>query len=243
MKKQITLVVGASGATGKQLVEHLLKLNQTVRIIIRASAKIPDSWQKHEQLTIITGNITEMGLGEMESHIQDCHAVASCLGHNLSLKGIYGKPRRLVTDSVRMLCDAIEVHAPAKPVKFVLMNTAGNRNRGINEPVSFGQRLLTGLIRILLPPHVDNEQAADFLRLNINQKHPSIEWVAVRPDSLIDEDHVSDYQLFASPTRSAIFNPGKTSRINVGHFMARLITDDELWNQWKGQMPVIYNAD
>jgi hypothetical protein len=27
----------------------------------------------------------------------------------------------------------------------------------------------------------------------------------------------------------------------VGHFMADLITEDALWQQWKGQMPVIYN--
>ncbi len=33
-----------------------------------------------------------------------------------------------------------------------------------------------------------------------------------------------------------------TSRINVGHFMADLITDEEIWNRWKGQMPVIYNV-
>lgn len=34
---------------------------------------------------------------------------------------------------------------------------------------------------------------------------------------------------------------GETSRINVAHFMADLITDDGLWSRWKGQMPVIYN--
>jgi hypothetical protein len=68
-----------------------------------------------------------------------------------------------------------------------------------------------------------------------------IEWVAVRPDSLIDEDRVTEYEVHPSPIRSATFNPGKTSRINVGRFMADLITDDDLWNRWKGQMPVIYN--
>jgi hypothetical protein len=29
---------------------------------------------------------------------------------------------------------------------------------------------------------------------------------------------------------------GSTSRINVAHFMARLITDDDLWTRWQGQM-------
>jgi hypothetical protein len=96
------------------------------------------------------------------------------------------------------------------------------------------------LIRLLVPPHRDNEQAADYLRIQIGQQDRAIEWAAVRPDTLINEDEVTEYEVHPSPTRSAIFDAGKTSRINVGHFMAELITDDELWNRWKGQMPVIY---
>ena len=46
-----------------------------------------------------------------------------------------------------------------------------------------------------------------------------------------------------SPIRSAIFDAGKTSRINVGCFMADLIGDEEVWNQWMGKMPVIYNRE
>ena len=42
-------------------------------------------------------------------------------------------------------------------------------------------------------------------------------------------------------SEAPFFNAGKTSRINVGNFMANLINDDDLWNKWKGQMPVIYN--
>jgi hypothetical protein len=123
------------------------------------------------------------------------------------------------------------------------MNTAGNRNRDIGEPVSVRQRIVIGLLRLLLPPHTDNEQAADFLRVKIGQQHPYLEWTAVRPDTLIDEEKVTEYSLYKSPIRSAIFNPGKTSRINVGHFMANLISDNNLWERWKGQMPVIYNDD
>ncbi len=28
---------------------------------------------------------------------------------------------------------------------------------------------------------------------------------------------------------------------DIGHFMADLITNNNIWNKWKGQMPVIYN--
>ena len=65
--------------------------------------------------------------------------------------------------------------------------------------------------------------------------------MVVRPDSLIDEIIVTDYEVFPSPTRSAIFNSGTTSRINVGHFMMDLVLDRDTWQRWKGKMPVIYN--
>ncbi|MFV0537797.1 MAG: NAD(P)-dependent oxidoreductase [Dysgonomonas sp.] len=236
-----TLVVGASGATGKQLVKQLLDMGQNIKVIVRSSANIPDSWKENERIQIIRANVLDISKDEMAGHLKDCGAVASCLGHNMTRKGIFGEPRKLVTDAVRLLCEAIEQSSGDKPVKFVLMNTAGNTNRDINESVSLGHKVLIGLIRLILPPQSDNEKAADFLRLNVGQNSPIIEWVAVRPDSLIDEEKVTDYKMYASPTRSALFNPVKTSRINVAHVMAKLIVDSDLWNEWKGQMPVVYN--
>ena len=63
----------------------------------------------------------------------------------------------------------------------------------------------------------------------------------VRPDNLIDEPEITEFAVHPSPIRSAIFDAGVTSRINVGCFMADLISDDDTWNKWKGKMPVIYN--
>lgn len=117
------------------------------------------------------------------------------------------------------------------------------QNRDLNEPASLRENLLLRLLRLLLPPHADNEDAADYLRSRIGQNHAYIGWVTVRPDTLIDRERVTEYETHPSPTRSALFNPGKTSRINVGHFMAQLLTKNDLWDQWKGKMPVIYNKD
>ncbi len=236
------LVVGASGATGKLLVEQLLKAGQKIKVIVRSTGNIPDSWSNNDHITLIKSDIAKIGVDEMAKHLADCQAVASCLGHNLTWKGIYGKPRKLVADSVQLFCEATLKNSPEKPIKFILMNTAGNSNRDLDERISVGQKIVIGLLRLLLPPHPDNEKAADYLRVNIGQNNPYVEWVAVRPDNLINEEIVSEYSLHISPTRSAIFNPGKTSRINVGHLMARLITNGDLWNKWKGQMPVIYNV-
>lgn len=236
-----TLVVGASGATGRLLVEQLLNRGQEVRVIVRSSDKLPEGLSDHDQLSVICASVLDLSDADMVRHVTGCEAVASCLGHNLSWKGIFGHPRRLVTDATRRLCNAIKANKSEKSTKFVLMNTTGNRNRDLNEPISFGQRIVMGLIRLLLPPHADNEMAADYLRTNIGQEDEAIEWVAVRPDGLTNEKTVTAYEVHPSPIRSAIFDAGKTSRINVGHFMADLITDVNIWNKWKGQMPVIYN--
>lgn len=236
-----TLVAGASGATGKLLVEQLLNSGVKTRVIVRTMDNLPEKIKNHENVSIICANILDLTENELVEHVKGCNAVASCLGHNLNFKGLFGEPRRLVTDATRRLCNAVKANHPEQPVKFVLMNTTGNSNRDLAEKISFGQKIVIGLLRLILPPHVDNENAADYLRKNIGQKNKSIEWAAVRPDGLIDEDVVTDYEIHPSPIRSAIFDAGKTSRINVGHFMAELITNEKNWMKWKGQMPVIYN--
>ena len=238
-----TVVVGASGATGRLLVEQLLNRGQTVKVVVRLPVKITEIIKNRENLSIIHASILDLSDTEMAQHIKGCDAVASCLGHNVSLKGLFGHPRRLVTDATSRLCSAIKSNQSEKPIKFILMNTIANSNRDIQERNSMGHKFVIGLLRLLLPPHTDNEKAADYLRTKIGQNDDAIEWSAVRPSGLIDENDVTEYEVYSSPIGSAIFDSGKISRINVGHFMADLITDDDKWNKWKGQMPVIYNKD
>jgi hypothetical protein len=236
------LVVGATGATGQLLVEQLLNRGQNVKVIVRFPEKLPKFTRNNDQLSVISASLLELSDSEMIKYTNKCNAVVSCLGHNLNWKGIYGQPHKLVSDATHRLCNAIKANNSGKPTKYILMNTTGNSNRDLNEPSSFGEKCVIGLIRLLLPPHVDNEMAADYLRTNIGQKDPMVEWVAVRPDNLVNEEIVTKYQVYPSPIRSAIFNAGQTSRINVSHFMADLITEENVWNKWKGQMPVIYNV-
>lgn len=240
-----TLILGASGATGQLLARQLLNRDQNLKIVVRALDRLPEDIRNHDRVSAIQASVLDLSDAEMIELVGGCRAVASCLGHNLTFKGLFGHPRRLVTDATRRICDAVrssQTANPGEPVKFLLMNTTGNRNRDLDEPISIAQKCLIGLLRLLLPPHADNENAADYLRTKIDQGHPLIEWVAVRPDSLIDETNVTDYEIYASPQRSALFDAGTTSRINVADFMARLITDNTIWNRWNGQMPVIYNA-
>lgn len=65
----------------------------------------------------------------------------------------------------------------------------------------------------------------------------------MRPDSLFDEAAGSEYRLEERKIRSPLFDPGRTSRINVARFMADLLTDPALWEKWKYKTPVIYNRE
>jgi nucleoside-diphosphate-sugar epimerase len=229
------LIVGATGATGKFLVSQLLEKGHEVRVIVRSKDRLPEYLRTHQDCEVVEGSLLDFDDEKLSELVKGCQGIGSCLGHNISFKGMYGNPQMLVTEAVRRLCLAAK-----SPIHFVLMNTTGNRNRDLNEPVSFAQKLVVDFIRLLVPPHKDNEKASDVLRLTYADSS-MIEWVVVRPDGLINQDSVSEYELHPSPTRSAIFDAGKTSRINVAHFMATLLTDEELWGKWKNQMPVIYN--
>ena len=235
------LVLGGSGNTGQCILNKLLYDNHNVKTIVRKNSSLPDYIKDHEKLTIIEGNILDFTQEEIKRLIQNCDTIISSLGHNLTFKGIFCKPRLLVTQSIQKLSTVIQNNKPNNSIKILLMSSAGVQNKDLDEYISFPQKCIIFLLKILLPPHLDNEKAADFLRSEITSNNNSIEWIIVRPDSLIDETIASKYEIFSSPTRSAIFNSGKTSRINVAYFMSALISNDNLWKKWKGKMPILYN--
>ncbi len=234
-------LAGSTGATGKKLTSELLKRGHRVVTVVRSANSLPEELRDHPNITVTEASLLDLTDTALQELVKGCDAIVSTLGHNVSFKGMYGHPRRLVADAARRLCEAAKANQPESPVKFVLMNTTGNRNRDLDEKQSFGEKVVIGLLRTLLPPQADNEAAANYLRTKIGQNDAAIEWVAVRPDGLVDEDTVTEYTIHPSPTRSPIFDAGQTSRINVGYFMAELIDNDALWQAWKGQMPVVYN--
>jgi len=237
----MNVVVGATGATGRLLVAQLLERDQHVKVIVRSVDRLPRTVREHSNLTLVEASILDLSNDELTELVQGATAIASCLGHTLSFKGVFGHPRRLVTDATRRLCEALRASPSPQPAKFVLMNTTGVQNRDRKEPVPFVHRCVVGFLRACVPPHADNEAAADYLRRHVGPHDKAIEWVVVRPDGLINDEVISAYDLHASPTRSAICDAGKTSRINVASFMSDLIIDPICWQQWSGQMPVIYN--
>lgn len=97
------------------------------------------------------------------------------------------------------------------------------------------------VLRGLVPPARDNQQAADFLCDDVGVANRFVHWVAVRPDTLVEGD-VSDYTLHEGLV-STIFAPDQTSMANVAHFMCELATNPKVWDVWRGMLPVIINGN
>lgn len=234
-------IIGATGATGKLVVQQVLEAGHGVKAVVRSPEKLKALEEAHPAFTQIKGNVLDMEQEELKKHLEQCEAVVCCLGHNISFQGMYGKPRKLVRDSVKKIVHGIEQIAPEKLFKFVLMNTNGNANRDLNETYPLKERIILNLLYLLLPPHTDNIQAAEYLRTTVGKNNSNVEWAVVRPDTLIDEQEVTEYEIDPLSKDGAIFSENRASRINVANFMAQLVLNDTLWDQWKGRLPYIKN--
>ena len=127
------LVIGATGMTGRRLVEQLLERNHKVRIVVRSSDKLSSAILSNPNMSVITAAVLDLSDDEMADHVRGCDAVVSCLGHVMDFSGMFGEPKKLCTDATRRLCSAIEENSPADTTKFILINTVGVTNSEMNE--------------------------------------------------------------------------------------------------------------
>ena len=191
-----TLVLGATGKTGLPLVEQLLRKKHKVRVVVRSTHKLSAEILENPNATVIEAGVLDLSDEEMAAHVKGCDAVVSCLGHNLDFNGMFGNPRMLCTDATRRLCVAMEKNNSSKSTKFILMNSVGIQNHKLNEKRRWFEKLLLTVLRYTIPPHRDNETAAEHLHQVVGTKNKHVEWCAVRPDSLINAG-VSPYEINA----------------------------------------------
>ena len=238
---QLVLLLGGTGRTGRSVLRQLLARDTCVRVVVRSADRLPPDLAGEPRLSVLQADLLSLSDEDLLEQVRGCDVVISCLGHTLSFKGIYGSPRDLVTQAATKLHRQIAVLRPARPVKFVVMSSASvNHPGGSDTRRSRFDRMLMWLLRGILPPAMDNQRVADFLYRHVGTSSPLIEWVAARPDTLL-EGAVSQYLVHESLVNS-LFAPGRTNIANVAHFMCELATDRDAWKAWKGKLPVIVNA-
>lgn len=239
--QQTVLLLGATGRTGSRVLHQLLDAGANVRVIVRSAERLKASVADHSNLTVLEAELLSLSDDDLQRQVRGCDAVISCLGHVINLKGVFGPPRDLVTRAATRLCRAIQAVRPASPVRFILMSSVSvNRPRRLDTHRGTFERAFLWTLCRLVPPAQDNQSAADFFIREVGAADPWVQWVAVRPDTLL-EGEVTEYALHEGLV-SDLFKPASTNMSNVAHFMCALATDPTMWDEWKGKLPVIINA-
>jgi len=252
------LVVGSTGATGKHVVRMLLERGDTeVVAVARSKEKLlglvnPENIndEKMKNLDVKETTIASMALEELRGLVNECSAVVSCLGHNMDWKGIY-KDGFFVKETAEKITSVM----PEKNSRFIMMGSDGVAHPdGKTDPTrSRFARALLWMMRMLLPPLVDNEMAALHLyQHTLKNPTSSCYWTVVRPGDLWDRDDADIYPMnkkagqrydFLDHPQASLFGGIGTARSDVAECMVDLVTMEEKAFQetYNHKFPVVYS--
>jgi nucleoside-diphosphate-sugar epimerase len=146
------LLVGGTGRTGRRVLEQLLSRGINVRAIVRSAHKLRAGVAERPGLSVVEADLLALSDDELLRNVRGCSAVVSCLGHTLSLRGIFGPPRDLVAQATARLSRAVRASQPARPVKFILMSSVSvNRPGGLDTRRGRFERAVVWALRCLAP--------------------------------------------------------------------------------------------
>lgn len=236
------LIFGATGGTGRALVEQALEQGHIVTAFARDPAKVRSA---HQNLTVVRGNMLDYN--SVEAALKGQDAVLSALGIRLPV-GILV----LLTFACQILARAMALSGPAgwsvrigAPVLALLIlsrrSTAlsdGTKNivqamekRGVQRLIcesSLGVGDSKGRLGILynlvvIPLLLRNVFADKEVQEQIIQAS-RLAWVIVRPTALTNGPRKSIYRV--GTDIGHWFFPTKISRADVADFMLKQLTDD-----------------
>jgi putative NADH-flavin reductase len=194
-------VIGATGATGQQIVKRGLIQGHDITALIRN----PDKFEmQHESLHVVKGDILDLvSLDAMQQ--QD--AVISSLGtRKISLE-----PVTLLSEGTKNLVRVMEQQG----VKRLICITG----LGAGDSKGHGGFLYDRLILPLILRRIYDDKK----RQEAEVRQSNLDWTIVRPAALTDDPAQGDYRVMTDLTG---VTAGKISRVDVADFVLGQLTDD-----------------
>ena len=196
-------VFGATGRTGRHLVEQALAAGHEVTAFVRDPSKLTDVGlsAEHERLTVVQGDVQEAGrVGEA---VQGADVVLSALGHTKT------SAKDVQTVGTQNILQAMNERGIDRFISETGAGVADPRDG----KRSLGAKLMGGLLKLLAPDVLeDAERHAEAVRASNRA------WTIVRAPRLTDGPRTGDYQ-----TGYLNLGPGaKVSRADVADFMLKL---------------------
>ncbi|CAA9477679.1 MAG: hypothetical protein AVDCRST_MAG05-1063 [uncultured Rubrobacteraceae bacterium] len=203
-------IFGASGRTGRPLLEQALAAGHEVRALVRDPSKLHVG---HERLVVIRGDVLDAAT--VEETVAGTEAVLSALGQTKL------SPKDVQTRGTENIVAAMEKHGVRR---LVSLTGAGVRDER-DEP-KLVDRVITFLLRRLQPDVLeDGVRHAEVI------KGSGLEWVIVRGPRLTEGPKKGEYRVGMVGKNSGT----QISRADLAEFMLGQLTADTHLRQ----MPVV----
>jgi putative NADH-flavin reductase len=193
-------IFGATGRTGKPLVEQALQAGHEVVALVRTPSKLTI---QHPKLTVIQGDA--LNPVDVDKVVQGSDAVISVIGQRK------GAPRDTMTVAITNIIAAMNKYG----VRRLVSLTGG----GVDDPrdrPKFANRMIKLALK-LMSGHVlkDAENHAEVIRKS------NLDWVIVRGPMLNDGPHTGNYRVGWVGVNTG----SRLSRANLADFILKQTTD------------------
>ena len=204
------LIIGASGGTGRALVEQAVAQGHTVTAFVRNPARFA---MNHERLKVMQGNVLEFD--SIDRAVRGKDAVLSALGHKQ-----WFIPRTILSNGTRNIIAAMEKHGVKRFVCETSLGIGDSRGR------------LGLYYTLFVIPFITYFYFKDKERQERLIRESSLDWVIVRPGQLTNGEQRGSYR--HGKGIGSYLATVKISRADTAEFMLSLVGDDSFLRQTIG---------
>jgi putative NADH-flavin reductase len=196
------LIVGATGGTGRQLVEQALERGYQVTALARDPSKLQVD---HPQLRVVRGDVLDYA--SLDVAVRGQNAVLSALGH----RKFFG-PTRILSEGTQNLLRAMEIHGVQRFVCETSLGIGSSAGR-------MGLYYAFFVIPLILPFYFWDKTRQE--RLIAASR---VNWVIVRPGALTDGPKRGVYR--HGQNVGSLLRTVRISRADVADFMLNQLTEN-----------------
>ncbi len=201
-RKLRLLIIGATGGTGRQLVEQALNLGHEVTAFVRNRSALNLA---NPRLRIVQGDI--MDYASVAAAVADQDAVLSALGHKR-----YFYPTRILSEGTRNIIKAMETHGVGRLICETSLGIGSSAGR-------MGIYYTFFLIPLILPFYFWDKARQEQIVAK-----SKLDWVIVRPGALTNSKRKGRYR-HGQRVGNYLWTV-KISRADVAEFMLKQLEDN-----------------
>ena len=194
------LLLGATGPTGREVIDQGLEVGYTITAFVRDPAKLP---VRHARLRVVVGDVTAEGPA-LEQAVKGQDAVLSALGAGMSFA-----PRRLMEQAMPRIVAAME----AAGVRRLIFTSAFGVGETYRDTPAMPRLTIATLLSAI---YADKRRGEEIL------ERSALDWTLVCPTGLTNGPRTGKYRV---GERLELRGFPTISRADVASFLLRELQD------------------